>query len=105
MLKTSKVPFKVENNTWYHTVLRREGNVLLGKVWPFGQEEPDEWQIEVVDESLRRGKVGPSHVSTGRTNDWAFFGVGTGGEAAPRAPKGIFVDKKENVCSCGRIVL
>ncbi|GIO23447.1 M14 family zinc carboxypeptidase [Oceanobacillus sp. J11TS1] len=89
-LKNKKVPFTVEEDTWYQAVLQREGNMLRGKVWPFGEAEPEEWQVEVVDESHDRGYVGFSHVSDTRVNDWAYFGVGVGGEPAPRAPEDIF---------------
>ena len=95
-LKSVELPFTVANDTWYQVVLQRKGDTLRGKVWPFGEEEPAEWQVEVTDDAIDRGRVGVSHVSSGRVNEWAFFGVGIGGESAPRAPEDLFdpeVDK------------
>lgn len=51
-LKTAELPFTVANDTWYQVVLQREGDTLRGKLWPYDEEEPGEWQIEVVDDSL-----------------------------------------------------
>lgn len=51
MAKT--VPFEWKPNVWYTMKLRtavEDGKaVLRGKVWPRGEEEPKEWQIEAVD--------------------------------------------------------
>jgi outer membrane protein assembly factor BamB len=46
-------PFKWTKDTWYHAKLRVDiqGDKALvrGKVWPRGQDEPDQWTIEVED--------------------------------------------------------
>lgn len=90
VLQTSQVPYTVTDDTWYHAVLQRDGDTLRGKVWPFGETEPVEWQVEVVDDAHSFGRVGLSHVTSSRVNDWAFFGVGVGGQEAPRATDYIF---------------
>lgn len=63
---------------------------MHAKVWPYGEKEPAEWLITTVDSSFNEGRVGVSHVTSGRVNEWAFYGVGTGGEPAPRAPEDLF---------------
>ncbi|HVX12128.1 MAG TPA: PQQ-binding-like beta-propeller repeat protein [Pirellulales bacterium] len=48
------VPFKWNYDTWYTVKFRasvEEGKaVLKGKVWPKGEDEPDDWAIEAVDD-------------------------------------------------------
>lgn len=48
------VPFQWKYDTWYTMKFQasvEEGKaVLKGKVWPQGDEEPDEWSIEAVDD-------------------------------------------------------
>jgi hypothetical protein len=98
VLGTSNLSFAIEEDTWYQTVVKREGNMIRAKVWPFGEDEPSEWQVEVTDSSYQHGKVGLVHLTDGVVNDWAFVGVGTGSETAPRAPEDLFdpaVDKTE----------
>jgi len=86
---TSSLPFIVNENTWLNVVLKREGSMLKGKVWPYGADEPEDWSITVEDPLTNSGKIGLGHVTSNRYNDWAFVGVGTGGEEAPRAPEGM----------------
>jgi hypothetical protein len=87
---SQSVPFTVMEDTWYQVVLQREGNVMRAKVWPYGEEEPEAFQVTATDNSFNHGRVGMVHFSGGTVNDWAFFGVGTGGENAPRAPGDLF---------------
>lgn len=96
-LNSTRLPFEAQENVWYQAVLRYDGGILKGKVWPYGEDEPKEWQVEVQDDNFANGKVGLGHVSSGVTNDWAFFGVGTNDKEAPRAPEGLFdkTDKTE----------
>ncbi|GAB3798039.1 M14 family zinc carboxypeptidase [Virgibacillus kimchii] len=84
---TSSLPFIVNENTWLNVVLKREGSMLKGKVWPYGADEPEDWSITVEDPLTNSGQIGLGHVTSNRYNDWAFVGVGTGGEDAPRAPE------------------
>jgi predicted transcriptional regulator len=63
---------------------------MRAKVWPYGEEEPEAFQVTAADNSFNHGRVGMVHFSGGTVNDWAFFGVGTGGEDAPRAPEDLF---------------
>lgn len=93
VLRSVALPFDTSNETWYQVVFKREGTMLKGKVWPYGEEEPDGWHIEVEDDTHFKGKVGVGHVTSDVTNHWAFFGVGTNGEDAPRAPDHLVVDK------------
>ncbi|HEX5445292.1 MAG TPA: serine/threonine protein kinase, partial [Pirellulales bacterium] len=48
------VPFKWNYDTWYTIKFQastEEGKaVLKGKVWPRGEDEPEDWSIEAVDE-------------------------------------------------------
>ena len=50
------VDFAWQSDTWYTVKLRaavEDGKgVLRGKVWPRDEEEPEEWQIEAVDETF-----------------------------------------------------
>jgi outer membrane protein assembly factor BamB len=56
--RTATVPLAWKPDTWYTMKLRaaNEGDtaVLQGKVWVRGEEEPEEWNIELVDESPNR---------------------------------------------------
>ena len=88
--QTAKVPFEVKENIWYQVVFQRDGTTLNAKVWPYGEEEPSNWQVSIEDPLMNNGNVGIGHVTSGRVNEWAFFGVGTGGEQAPRAPDNLF---------------
>jgi hypothetical protein len=84
---TASLPFIVNENTWLNVVFKREGTMLKGKVWPYGADEPQDWSITVEDPLTNSGQIGLGHVTSNRYNDWAFVGVGTGGEDAPRAPE------------------
>src|SRR5699024_4885374 len=95
MLKRANLPFEVRNNEWYQVVIQREGNSIRAKAWPFGEDEPKSWQVTVEDQFIQHGKVGVLHLTDGVINDWAFFGVGTLGEKAPRAPEDLFAPKVE----------
>lgn len=90
LLSSTELPFTLEEDTWYHVVLKREGDRLWAKMWPYGEDEPAHFQVMTVDSTFDSGRVGVSHFTSGTTNDWAFFGVGTGGEEAPRAPEDLF---------------
>lgn len=87
LLNRAPVPFTVKEDTWYRVVLQREGEMLRAKLWPDGEEEPDDWQVIARDESFTEGRVGVMHFTAGTEIDWAFIGLGTGGEPAPRAPE------------------
>ncbi|MFA1819687.1 M14 family zinc carboxypeptidase [Virgibacillus oceani] len=87
---SQSVPFTAMEDTWYQVVLQREGNVMRAKVWPYDEEEPEAFQVTATDNSYNHGRVGMVHFSGGTINEWAFFGVGTGGEDAPRAPDDLF---------------
>src|SRR5699024_4712799 len=84
---TASLPFIVNENTWLNVVFKREGTMLKGKVWPYGADEPQDWSITVEDPLTNSGQIGLGHVTSSRYNDWAFVGVGTGGEDAPRPPE------------------
>lgn len=84
-LGSVELPFTLTDDTWYRTVIQRDGDTLRVKLWPDGEEEPD-WQASTVDRAHDGGRVGVSQFTSGVINDWAFIGVGTGGEPAPRAP-------------------
>lgn len=85
-LESEAVDFEVQLNKWYNAVFKRDGDALKGKVWPYGEAEPKEWQIETTDKYLEFGDVGIGQSTAEVSNNWAFFSVGTGGEAAERAP-------------------
>lgn len=92
LLASAVLPFPVEEDTWYHVVLQRDGNNLRAKAWLYGEEEPEDWQVVTLDSSLDHGKVGVAQFTNGSVNDFAHIGVGTGGDAAPRAPDNILED-------------
>lgn len=81
-----RADFEPQQDTWYRLRFRREGDRLLAKVWEDGDPEPD-WQASAVDRSLTSGAVGFAGFQTNSVNDWAFLGVGVGGEPAP-GPEG-----------------
>jgi len=87
--ETAKVPFDVDENVWYQVVFQRDGDMLKGKIWPYGKEEPTDWTVTVEDPLTNQGSVGLGHVTSDRVNEWAYFSVGTGGEEAARAPEDI----------------
>ncbi|WP_170848185.1 serine hydrolase [Lentibacillus halodurans] len=87
LLDSANLPFTVTENTWYQIVMQREDDTIRAKVWPYGEYEPSDWQVEVTDESFYWGRVGVGHFNSGTINDWAYVSVGTGGESAPRAPE------------------
>src|SRR5690625_1966457 len=56
--------------------------------------------VQTYDTSFDQGRVGMSHFTSGAVNEWAYIGVGTGGEEAPRPPEDILdsdpvIDKTE----------
>jgi hypothetical protein len=77
--------FDWESDVWYRVLLRREGDTLRAKIWADGDTEPD-WMLTATDETFHEGPVGVGGFQGGSVNDWAFVGVGTGGESAPRGP-------------------
>ncbi|MFA1821833.1 M14 family zinc carboxypeptidase [Virgibacillus oceani] len=92
---SGNLPFAAEQDNWYNVVFQKEGNQLQAKAWPYGEDEPEDFQTSVVDDNLNEGLVGIGHLTSGVENDFAFFGVGTGGEAAPRAPRDLVDIKVE----------
>src|SRR5699024_2889395 len=52
VLGRNELPFTVAENTWYRVVLQREGNHLRTKMWPDGEEEPQDWVSTVWDTSF-----------------------------------------------------
>lgn len=54
----TKFPFEWEANKWYTMKLKvtneEEIARLQGKVWPQGEEEPEEWTIECIDPAPQR---------------------------------------------------
>src|SRR5699024_9357545 len=94
-LKSESTSFSVEEDEWYNTVFRKDGNVLKAKAWIYGTEEPDEWQVEVEDDKFQKGYLGLGHVQNTAVNEYLFSSVGTNGENAPRAPQDILIDKQD----------
>jgi hypothetical protein len=49
------VPFEWKPDTWYTLKFQSENKggeaVLRGKVWPRGDKEPEEWQVEAADKT------------------------------------------------------
>ncbi|WP_164215289.1 M14 family zinc carboxypeptidase [Virgibacillus sp. YIM 98842] len=89
---STELPFSVEENKWYQIVMEREGIFIWVKIWPYGDEEPQEWQLEVADLDFFEGQVGFTVYDRGTINEWAYFGAGTGGMEAPRAPADLLPD-------------
>lgn len=75
-----------QRDTWYRVRLRREGDQLMARIWQDGEAEPDEWQAVATDNTHHGGGVGFAGFQANTVNDWAYLGVGTGGEPAPAAP-------------------
>ena len=93
LLGSMELPFKVKRNTWYQTIVKREDNKIRAKVWPYAEEEPESWQIEVNDRFINHGKIGVFQFTQEAINEWAFIGVGTGKKRAPRAPDDLLKSK------------
>lgn len=75
-------------DTWYHVVVRSEGDELKAKIWPSNISEPEEWQVAAPTAGEHdSGRVGVLHFQDDAVNDWRWFSVGTGGAEAPRAPE------------------
>ncbi|HEY8341161.1 MAG TPA: M14 family zinc carboxypeptidase, partial [Egibacteraceae bacterium] len=89
-LRSAPAGVPVSNGIWYQVVVRREGDVLSAKLWPFGEPEPAGWQVSVTDATHHRGQVGVTHLNEGTVNDWAWFSVALAGEHAERAPDDVF---------------
>lgn len=85
-LANSRLPFTVEEGTWYRVLLQRRGMTLRAKMWRDGDEQPRHWQATAVDDNLHKGRVGIAHLQPGTKTDVSFVGVGTGGQRAPRLP-------------------
>lgn len=93
-LQTGAVPGGVAFYTWYHVVFGRSGDTLRAKMWPVGAPEPAAWVIEHTPSAPlpKTGGVGIGSRNAGTNpafSDFAYFAVGTGGDAAPRAPEGL----------------
>lgn len=85
-LGSETLPFTLEEDKWYRVLLQRDSAALQVKMWPDGEEEPDKWQVTVVENNMYGGKIGVSHSTVGTVTDYAFIGVGVGGMQAPHAP-------------------
>jgi len=66
----------------YHVRARYEGDTFQGKWWLAGEDEPEEWQLEVDPGIDDPGFVGAGHW-TGSPYHIYEYGVGIGGEEAP----------------------
>ncbi|WP_166350558.1 M14 family metallopeptidase [Phytoactinopolyspora limicola] len=89
-LAEADLPYTIGVGAWYHVVLQREGDNLRAKIWPNGMAEPEEWLVEASDSAHHAGRVGVAHLTAESVNDWAWYGVGTSGSSAPRAPADLF---------------
>ncbi|QQK76511.1 M28 family peptidase [Salicibibacter cibarius] len=85
-LDSAELPFELEEDNWYRVLLQRQAEALQVKMWPDGEEEPEEWQVTTTESTMFGGQVGISHSTPGMVNDYAYIGVGIGGEEAPHAP-------------------
>jgi len=81
-LKTA--PYTVEADAWYFVRFRREGRDLHARIWADGEDEPESWNLSASDRTLRSGAVGIVSMQPDATAEFAFLGVGTGGESAPQ---------------------
>jgi len=85
-LANARLPFTVEEGTWYRVLLQRRGMTLRAKMWRDGEDEPQNWQVTAVDDAFHSGRVGMSHLQPGTRTEVSFVGVGTGSRRAPRLP-------------------
>ena len=85
-LASAPLPFSVDENTWYHVVLQRDGDELRAKLWPAGSDEPEHWSVVAQSRSFDEGRIGVMHFTAGAQVEYAFLGVGVGAESAPRPP-------------------
>jgi hypothetical protein len=88
-LASAELPFTLEEDDWYSVLLQRDADALRLKMWPDGEDEPEDWQVVVTQGNRYGGKVGISHSTPGAIIDYAFIGVGIGGLEAPRTPEDI----------------
>lgn len=85
-LASAPLPFTVDEDTWYHVVLQRDGDELRAKLWLAGEQEPEHWSVLAQSSSFDAGRIGVMHFTAGAEVEYAFVGVGVGAESAPRAP-------------------
>ncbi len=85
-LASAPLPFSVDEDTWYHVVLQRDGDELRAKLWPAGTDEPEHWSVLAQSRSFDEGRIGVMHFTAGAQVEYAFVGVGVGAESAPRPP-------------------
>src|SRR5699024_1527216 len=76
----------------YNVILKRDESSIKAKVWSFGEDEPETFQVTTTDTSLNSGRVGIGKPTNDTVNEWAFFSVATGKESALRAPNNMFLD-------------
>jgi len=90
-------------NTFFYRRFRAIGQELQAKVWPADENEPDEWNISVVDTDHSEGWVGlgsfdPELVETD------IFSVGTNGEPAKIAEENNLPEVSWNTPTDGQTV-
>lgn len=74
-------------DTFFHRRFRADGDRLRAKVWPAGESEPSEWDVEVTDGDHSAGWVGLGSYDTGLV-ETDVMSVGTDGEPAPAVAGG-----------------
>lgn len=62
-------------NTWFFMKGKVEGEQLKTKIWKVGEREPEDWDVEVVDTSLKYGKLGLGTFANGSSifDVFSFF--------------------------------
>ena len=75
--------YEFDPDGWYHLRLRRQGDRLMVRVWADGEPEPAGWTVTTVDATHRQGLVGFGGIEPDSVSEWAFLGLGVGGEPAP----------------------
>lgn len=69
-LASEEVSINVSTNQWYNVVFKRDGGALKGKVWPYGTDEPNDWQVVVKDASHKSGYIGLGQARSTSINEY-----------------------------------
>jgi len=70
------IDYEWSANTYYYMKIRADGENIKAKIWEEGESEPEEWDIEVVDDEWNKGLVGIGNFNNqgDRYIDWISFG-------------------------------
>ena len=83
-----------EPNRFYWRRCRLVGEDIMVKVWPSGETEPTEWNVETTDQAIVKGWIGLGSLDT-RAVETDAFSIGMNGAEAPFPKPRLEVDMHE----------